>query len=305
MISFHIRVHEQRMVRALRLLRLWDWLPAFRAVAETQHLPTAAEAMHVSPSALSRSVRLLEEDLGRPLFDRVGRAIVLNPAGERMLLAVRDAMRLVDDGLVSIEGSAHLGVLRVACETGVVPLVLEAIRSQLGEHPGLEPTFHHPLLDGGRALLRGEVDVVVGEQLVPVPGVEIERLGSLPYRSYAAKGHVVHAGQGRLRDHPFAALTVDAGGRETEPWPSEQPRRVEVRAHHRSAVVAACQSGRWLAFLPELVGQAERLVAVRGGPEPVVALQVGHRRFLREEGAAQALVVALKQHCLASEARGG
>ncbi|MBP8302176.1 MAG: LysR family transcriptional regulator, partial [Planctomycetes bacterium] len=61
------------MDRLLRLDALWNWLPAFRAVGETQHLPSAATALHVSPSALSRSVRLLEQRLGCTLFERRSR----------------------------------------------------------------------------------------------------------------------------------------------------------------------------------------------------------------------------------------
>ena len=41
--------------------RIWNWLPAFRAVAETEHLPTASDLLHVTPSALSRTIRLLEQ----------------------------------------------------------------------------------------------------------------------------------------------------------------------------------------------------------------------------------------------------
>ncbi len=58
------------MERLRRVASFWNWLPAFRAVAETEHLPTAAEALFVSPSALSRAIRLLEKDVGQPLFRR-------------------------------------------------------------------------------------------------------------------------------------------------------------------------------------------------------------------------------------------
>lgn len=89
---------RRRMDRAARLAELWSWLPAFRTVAETQHLPTAAAVLHVSPSALSRSVGLLEAALGQPLFRRVGRRLQLDRAGELLLAATRDAMRRLDDG---------------------------------------------------------------------------------------------------------------------------------------------------------------------------------------------------------------
>ena len=70
------------MERLRRVARLWSWLPAFRAVGETQHLPTASEHLLVTAPALSRAVRLLEKDVGRELFRRTGRRIELNDNGE-------------------------------------------------------------------------------------------------------------------------------------------------------------------------------------------------------------------------------
>ena len=77
----------------------WHRLPVFRTVAETEHLPTASKRLGLTAPALSRSIKLLEESVGRPLFDREGRRIVLNPAGKAFLRVVRTAMRQVDTAL--------------------------------------------------------------------------------------------------------------------------------------------------------------------------------------------------------------
>ena len=74
-----------------RLFRVWNWLPAFRAVAETEHLPTASTVLNVTPSALSRSIKHLEEELGQQLFLRVGRRLELSPAGHELLRALRES----------------------------------------------------------------------------------------------------------------------------------------------------------------------------------------------------------------------
>ena len=68
-----LKRHPALVQRAVRVSQLWSWLPAFRTVAETEHLPTAARMLELSPSALSRSVKQLEDSLGRPLFTREGR----------------------------------------------------------------------------------------------------------------------------------------------------------------------------------------------------------------------------------------
>jgi len=57
----------------------------FWAVAKDGNLTRAAEKLHVSQSALSKQIRLLEEQLGQPLFARVGRTLKLTEAGQLAL----------------------------------------------------------------------------------------------------------------------------------------------------------------------------------------------------------------------------
>ena len=71
---------------------IWNWLPAFRAVAESQHLPTASKILNVTPGALSRSIRQLEDAVGHELFSRVGRNLVLNTDGARLLVAISESV---------------------------------------------------------------------------------------------------------------------------------------------------------------------------------------------------------------------
>lgn len=63
----------------------------FWVVAHTRHLTRAAEALHVSPSALSIQLRQLEDRLGHALFERRNRQLVLTEAG-RLALAHADTI---------------------------------------------------------------------------------------------------------------------------------------------------------------------------------------------------------------------
>lgn len=63
------------------------------AVADKGTLSAAAEELHISQPALTRSMQKLEEEFGIPLFDRTKNKIVLNEAGA---LAVEQARRVVD-----------------------------------------------------------------------------------------------------------------------------------------------------------------------------------------------------------------
>ena len=63
-------------------------LPAFRAVAELQNLRAAAEVVSLTHGAVSQQIRGLEEQLGFALFERRGRRVVLNAAGQALLRSV-------------------------------------------------------------------------------------------------------------------------------------------------------------------------------------------------------------------------
>ena len=52
-------------------------LTYFQKTAELQHLTHAAEALHISQPSLSHTIKMLEQELGVPLFRRSGRNIVL------------------------------------------------------------------------------------------------------------------------------------------------------------------------------------------------------------------------------------
>ena len=81
------------MDRFQRIAKLWDWLPAFRAIAETENMHRAAERLGTSPSALSRTLGLLEKEMGEALFQRIGRSLHLTELGNELPVATRDAMR--------------------------------------------------------------------------------------------------------------------------------------------------------------------------------------------------------------------
>lgn len=73
-------------------------LPTFRTVAKLANLRAAAEELHLTHSAVSQQIRLLEEQLGFALFERRGRRIVLNAAGAALLSSVEEALDTLDRG---------------------------------------------------------------------------------------------------------------------------------------------------------------------------------------------------------------
>ncbi len=81
-------------------------LTAFRAVAELENLRAAAESLHLTHSAVSQQIRVLEDRLGFHLFERRGRRVVLNPAGQALLRSVQNALAQLDDGVQAAAAAA-------------------------------------------------------------------------------------------------------------------------------------------------------------------------------------------------------
>jgi len=81
-------------------------LPVFKTVAELQNLRAAAAVLHLTHSAVSQQIRGLETRLGFALFERRGRGIALNAAGEALLRSVVPALGLLEDGVQAAAAAA-------------------------------------------------------------------------------------------------------------------------------------------------------------------------------------------------------
>ena len=76
-----------------------NFLPTFVAVAQLENLRAAAESLHLTHSAVSQQIGEIESRLGFPLFDRRGRRIHLNAAGQALLRQAAPALAQVEDGV--------------------------------------------------------------------------------------------------------------------------------------------------------------------------------------------------------------
>jgi len=142
------------LTRYRRIANLWNWLPPFRAAAEYQSIQRAALALNMSASALSRTVRLLEDAIGAPLFVRASTGLTLTAAGETLLAATRDAMRMIDEALHEPATAAQ------------PRLVLAASGPFLPSLLGRAVSAHPTLLQAASLEIRTVASDVVGEHLL-------------------------------------------------------------------------------------------------------------------------------------------
>jgi DNA-binding transcriptional LysR family regulator len=275
---YDLNVMTTKDERSDRVRGVWSWLPAFRAVAETEHLPTAAGRHHVTPAALSRSLRLLEDALERPLFHRVGRGLKITSAGERLAGAVRDAMRLVDDALDDLSAGRLAGPLHVSAPAALTDVVLDVTGALRDEHPDLVVHLTGAHADPAAALWRGDLDLVLS--WTPV---DDDRLA----RRRAAEVETAVYGVDDAPDRAFAAL----GPSRTlpDPWPPGRPRRVALVCDSLPGARAACDRGL-LAVLPRTMGAG----LTERAPAPPLILHSTARPTLQGGGKAELFLAALE-----------
>jgi DNA-binding transcriptional LysR family regulator len=156
-------------MRMLSIEPFWPWLPAFRVVAETEHVGRAAKLLHISASALSRTLRQLEGAVGEPLFDRVGTGLRLNAAGAVLLEATRDAIRVVEDGAARAR-RAPVVVQLGAVDDALFPVA--AACAAAGDRPGMPARVELSHVDAdasGKAVARGALDLAVVDEGTRAP----------------------------------------------------------------------------------------------------------------------------------------
>jgi LysR family cyn operon transcriptional activator len=113
----------------------------FVALAECRSFTRAAERTHVTQSTLSHQIRQLEDEIGQPLFDRIGRKVVTTEAGELFFAFASRALKEVDQGIAMLRpGSDSLtGQVRVgATHTFNIGLIPECVSLFLTRHPTVQ-----------------------------------------------------------------------------------------------------------------------------------------------------------------------
>ena len=259
------------MERLQRLSRLWNWLPAFRAVAEHCHLPTAARAIYISAPALSRAVKLLERDLGANLFRRVGRGIELTDAGSHFLDALRTAMRSIDEATQQLAGQHLDGPVHIASAGAITTAVLvPALAAMRRDHPRLLPRVSTPTSnDIALAIRRGQIDICfhgVDRSLQDVADLRTAALGAIRNSVYCGRGHPLFGRRGvahaRLLRHAFVAPPLDTAGRPLDGWPADVTRIIALEVDQLRVGLEICLQGDLLAVLPQWL--AERRPVVDG-----------------------------------------
>ena len=235
-------------------------LRSLAALARGGRLNAAADAVHLTPSALTHQMRALERHFDVTLYRRTPQGLKLTPAGERLPRLAESVLAQVDEAQRDLQRLAQdtRGTLRIAlechtCFDWLMP-VIDAFRRRWPEvEVDLVAGFH---ADPVKLLRQGQADLVIDSRsqkhdgLVRWPLFRFEIVALLPLEHRRAS-------RVRLQAHDFAGETLI-----TYPVPEERidlisrvlaPAGVAVERRTAELTVAILQlvaSRRGVAALP-------------------------------------------------------
>ncbi len=234
-------------------------LQVVRMIARYGGVTAAADALHLTPSAVSQQVKQLSRELGVTLLEPRGRGVRLTPAA-RVLL--RNADQLAASWERAVTEIAHYadgesGELRLCgFPTSIVSLLAPAVALLRARHPEMVVSVTEAeLAEGYDLVLAGDADIAVVVPTVDAPTGSEDSKFDLARLLDEVQDLLLPA------DHPLAGReSLDLAEASDEPWIVGNP----GRSHHQQLVLVACAAA---GFAPH--------IAHRVTDWPAVAALVG------------------------------
>lgn len=267
------------------------------AVADELHFGHAARRLHMTQPSLSRQVRALEREIGVDLFTRTSRGVQLTAAGAELAPQARRVLELVDTAVRRTRevGGGATGHVRLGfVATAAVDILPRALAAHRAQRPGVVVTLAELTTEQQlQALETGDLDVGLGRDMRPVPGLRIERLHREPVVAAMAQ------------DHPLAARASlrlgDLAGWAVVKMPRERARLIDdllrgIPQHSGAAAgapAAVAQEANQYMTLLALVAAGMGVALV---PDSVRPLRPSGMRYLPldEPSASTSLMVATR-----------
>ncbi|MDR5684213.1 MAG: LysR family transcriptional regulator [Armatimonadota bacterium] len=278
-------------------------LEAFLHVARERSFTRAAAALFLTQPSVTARIQALEQEIGRPLFERRGRTVRLTEAGEALMPYAVRAIELLQEGSEAArEAEGHGSVLvgaTVSAATALLPDLVEAFRRR---RAGARIVVRYGHSNEVLELLRdGLVDVGFVVRPLHEPLISIEPLLSddivlvVPPRHPLSRRRGLHVRH--LAGHTLIAMQWGEGFEEFERWMQDElglRAAIEVDGIPLGVVLIARGTGVGFAPLrsvaPYVRGGMVRTRSVRGLPETRREIFLALRRVGRLSASARAFV---------------
>ena len=123
-----------------------DYLRTFIAVADTRGFTKAGRQVNRSQSAVSMQIKRLEDEVGRPEFERIGKTVKLTTEGSLLIKYARRMVKEHDDAVMALSKPALKGFIRFGSPehytAGVLPKLLARFANHQHRFVALVCRFH-------------------------------------------------------------------------------------------------------------------------------------------------------------------
>jgi LysR family hydrogen peroxide-inducible transcriptional activator len=270
----------------------------FVAVAETGSFTQAAEREGVTQPTLSEQIMRLEskeKGIGRRLFDRLGRKVVLTDSGRLLLAHAQSILAAVGEAERAVRDAGEGGRLRIGAIPTVAPFLLPAALVRFRkEHPAVQLQLKEDLTERLLAdLLAGELDIALMALPIRDERLRVQKLFSEPLvMALPAQHHLAARSEVKLVDvvdEPFILLDdVHCFGDQVLSFCHRgglEP-RVVCRGEQIVTLLAMVAAGQGVSVVPEMaaVADAAKSCVYRplGKPVPIRTLcAVWHKQRYR------------------------
>jgi DNA-binding transcriptional LysR family regulator len=150
----------------------------FLNVVASGHLTNVAKDMNLSQSAISMSIKELENILERPVFDRINKKLVLNEVGRAFHKEIDPIFKKLTDIEYEFKNSENKGMIRVGASTTIVDYLMPSIIcSHMSAYPDIKITLKEGNTKEIVELIKdGLLDVAFVEGLVSGPDIIKEKV---------------------------------------------------------------------------------------------------------------------------------
>lgn len=242
-------------------------LKQFLALAETLHFGNASKLCHISPSALSRSIKQLEDELHVALFHRDNRSVQLTHEGKLFLTYAKEALQewdLIKEQLAEESSELH-GELSVYCSVTASYSFLYTILSRFRDNfPGVEIKLHTGDPDHAISrVLQGQEDISIAAKPDTIhKDLSFKLVGESPLQfiaplnaSEALKEQLNELPQIDWRSIPMILSEEGVSRSRTEQWFSERDivPNIYAQVAGNEAIVSMVSLGFGIGVVPQIV----------------------------------------------------
>jgi len=151
----------------------------FLNVVVSGHLTNVAKEMKLSQSAVSMSIKELENILGRPVFDRINKKLVLNEVGRAFYKEIDPIYKKLADIEYEFKNSENKGMIRVGASTTIVDYLMPAIIcSYMSSYPDVKITLKEGNTKEISDMIKeGSIDIGFVEGFVSGADIIKEKIG--------------------------------------------------------------------------------------------------------------------------------